>query len=175
MDGLLLVDDAHGIGTVGPSGKGSPEAARLPPAAFVQTGTLSKALGAFGGLVAGSAGLTASIMDRSQAFAGATPIPPPLAAAAIRSIEILQANTDMISGLQARTAAVRAALKDMGCVTGSSPAPIISISHRDTSRNERLYRDSPGAMPLRSADPGLPRQPARRAFPADTFRRSHRH
>jgi 8-amino-7-oxononanoate synthase len=158
--GLLLVDDAHGIGTVGPSGKGSPEAARLPPAAFVQTGTLSKALGAFGGLVAGSTGLAARIMDRSQAFVGATAIPPPIAAAAIRSIEILQANPGMISGLQTRTTQVREALRAMGFATGSSPAPIISVTHRDRARNERLrvillehglylplIRDYPGSPP----------------------------
>ena len=158
--GLLLVDDAHGIGTVGPSGKGSPEAARLPPAAFVQTGTLSKALGTFGGLVAGSTGLAARIMDRSQAFVAATAIPPPIAAAAIRSIEILQANPGMISGLQTRTTHVREKLRAMGFVTGSSPAPIISITHRDTARNERLrvillehglylplIRDYPGSPP----------------------------
>jgi 7-keto-8-aminopelargonate synthetase-like enzyme len=158
--GLLLVDDAHGIGTVGPRGRGSPEAARLPAAAFIQTGTLSKALGAFGGLVAGSAGLAARIIERSQAFVGATAIPPPLAAAAIRSIEILQANPGMISGLQMRTAHVRERLRAMGIDTGFSPAPIISITHRDTARNERLrlillahglylplIRDYPGSPP----------------------------
>ena len=159
-DGLLLVDDAHGIATVGPSGRGSPEAARIPPGAFVQTGTLSKALGTFGGLVAGSAGLAARIIDRSQAFAGATAIPPPMAAAAIRSIEILQANPEMIGGLQTNTAYVRERLSAMGFVTGFSPAPIISITHRDTARNERLrlillehglylplIRDYPGSPP----------------------------
>ena len=158
--GLLLVDDAHGIGTIGPSGKGSPEAARLPPVAFVQTGTLSKALGTFGGLVAGSAGLAARIIDRSQAFVGATAIPPPIAAAAIRSIEILQSNPGMITGLQTRTVQARETLKAMGFAAGSSPAPIISISHRDTARNERLrlillehglylplIRDYPGSPP----------------------------
>jgi 8-amino-7-oxononanoate synthase len=158
--GLLLVDDAHGIGTVGISGKGSPEAARLPPDAFVQTGTLSKALGTFGGLVAGLTGLVARIIDRSQAFAGATAIPPPIAAAAIRSIEILQENHGMISGLQTHTAQVRERLRALGFVTGSSPAPIISITHRETARNERLrlillehglylplIRDYPGSPP----------------------------
>ena len=159
-DGLLLIDDAHGIGTVGPGGRGSPEAAHLSPTAFVQTGTLSKALGAFGGFVAGSAGLAARVLDRSQAFAGATAVPPPFAAAAIRSIEILQANPGMISGLQRRTRLVRERLNGTGFATGSSPAPIISISHRDTARNERmrsillehglylpLVRDYPGSPP----------------------------
>jgi 7-keto-8-aminopelargonate synthetase-like enzyme len=158
--GLLLVDDAHGIGTVGPRGKGSPEAAGLPPDAFVQTGTLSKALGAFGGLVAGSTGLTARIVDRSQAFMGTTALPPPFAAAAIRSIEILQANPGVIGELQERTVRVRERLGTMGFTTKSSPAPIISITQGDAARNERmrlnllahglyapLIRDYPGSPP----------------------------
>jgi 7-keto-8-aminopelargonate synthetase-like enzyme len=159
-NGLLLVDDAHGIGTVGLRGKGSPEAAHLPPVAFVQTGTLSKALGTFGGLVAGATGLAARIVDRSQAFVGATPIPPPIAAAAIRSIEILQANPGMVSGLQRHTMEVRERLRAMGFVAGSSPAPIISITHRNPIKNARLrlillehglylplIRDYPGSPP----------------------------
>jgi 8-amino-7-oxononanoate synthase len=158
--GLLLVDDAHGIGTVGPRGQGAPRAAGLPASAFVQTGTLSKALGTFGGLVVGPAGLAAKVLERSQAFVGATPIPPPLAAAAIRSIEILRANPGMIDGLQERTARTRARLASMGFAVGSSPAPIVSVSHRDVAKNERLrlrllehgiypplIRDYPGSPP----------------------------
>ncbi|HSB81240.1 MAG TPA: pyridoxal phosphate-dependent aminotransferase family protein, partial [Candidatus Methylomirabilis sp.] len=78
--GALLVDDAHGIAVVGPTGKGSPEEAGLSGGSFIQTGTLSKGLGAFGGLVAGQTGLAGKIAEKSLAFVGGTPIPPPLAA-----------------------------------------------------------------------------------------------
>jgi 7-keto-8-aminopelargonate synthetase-like enzyme len=159
LGGLLLVDDAHGIGTVGPSGKGSPEATRLPQGSFIQTGTLSKALGTFGGLVAGSTALAARIKDGSKAFVAATAIPPPIAAAAIRSIEILQADPGMISGLQTRTAHVRERLAAMGFATGSSPAPIISITHHDTGRNQRLrliLLEHGLYVPLISDYPGSP-------------------
>jgi 7-keto-8-aminopelargonate synthetase-like enzyme len=159
QNGLLVVDDAHGIATVGPGGRGSPAAAGLPSGAFVQTGTLSKALGAFGGLAAGPAWLAARIMERSQAFVGATPVPPPIAAAAIRSIEILQGHTEMISTLQARTANVRERLNAMGFATGSSPAPIVSVTHRDAARNERLRTillERGFYVPLISDYPGSP-------------------
>ena len=137
-DGLLVVDDAHGIATVGTAGKGSPAAADLPAAAFIQTATLSKALGAFGGLAAGPAWLAARVLERSHAYMGATPVPPPMAAAAIRSLEILQRHPAMISGLQERTAMVRKRLNAMGFATGASPAPIVSITRRNAERNERL-------------------------------------
>lgn len=136
--GALLVDDAHGIGVVGPSGKGSPEEAGLPAESFIHTGTLSKGLGAFGGLVAGPAGLADKIAEKSQAFVGATPIPPPLAAAAIRSIGILQENPGLIVGLRGRMLRVRERVRALGFHVPSSPAPILSITHHDVDKNLRL-------------------------------------
>jgi 8-amino-7-oxononanoate synthase len=136
--GALLVDDAHGIAVVGPSGKGSPEEAGLPSESFVQTGTLSKGLGTFGGLVAGPAGLAGKIVGKSPAFIGATPIPPPIAAAAIRSIEILQGSPGLIAVLRARILRARERLQAMGFRVLSSPAPILSITHHDAGKNLRL-------------------------------------
>jgi 7-keto-8-aminopelargonate synthetase-like enzyme len=132
------VDDAHGIATVGPNGRGSLAAGGLPQDAFVQTATLSKALGAFGGLAAGPPWLAERIIEKSNAYVGATPVPPPLAAAAIRAIEILQEHPEMIRGLQERTADVRRRLNAMGFRAGFSPAPIVSVTHHNTARNERL-------------------------------------
>jgi len=158
--GVLVVDDAHGVAAVGPNGKGSPALAGVPTDAFVQTGTLSKAIGAFGGFASGPTHLATSILERSHAYVGATPVPPPLAAAAIRSLEILHEHPEMISGLQERTANVRKRLNAMGFATGSSPAPIVSVSHRNAAKNERLnaillkrgfyiplIRDYPGSPP----------------------------
>ena len=136
--GALLVDDAHGIAVVGPSGKGSPAEAGLPMESFIQTGTLSKGLGVFGGLVAGAAGLAAKIVEKSRAFVGGTPIPPPIAAAAIRSIEILQENPGLIAGLRGRMLRVRTRVRGMGLRVPSSPAPILSITHHDAGKNLRL-------------------------------------
>lgn len=136
--GALLVDDAHGIAVVGPTGKGSPEEAGLPGGSFIQTGTLSKGLGAFGGLVAGQAGLAGKIVERSLAFVGGTPIPPPLAAAALRSIEILHESPGLITGLRGRMLRVRERIRAMGFRIPSSPAPILSITHHDVNKNQRL-------------------------------------
>ncbi len=138
IGGALLVDDAHGIAVVGPGGKGSPAEAGLPAEAFIQTGTLSKGLGTFGGVVAGPAALAGKIPEKSLAFVGATPIPPPLAAAAIRSIAILQASPGLLASLRARALRVRERVRALGFRVPASPAPILSITHHDTGKNLRL-------------------------------------
>jgi len=138
QDGRLLVDDSHGLAVVGATGKGSPEAAGLPAGSFLQTGTFSKGFGAYGGLVAGAADTRERAAERSRAFVGATPIPPPLAAAALRAIDLLQAEPALISGLQARMRAVRARVHGLGFPQGASEAPILSITHGDGRRNRRL-------------------------------------
>lgn len=136
--GALLVDDAHGIGVVGPTGQGSAAEARLPAEAFIQTGTLSKALGGFGGLVAGAAGLTARVVENSQAFVGATPLPPPFAAAGLRALEILRESPRLITGLRERMLRVRGRVRALGFRVPESPAPILSITHHDVKKNSGL-------------------------------------
>jgi 8-amino-7-oxononanoate synthase len=138
FDGLLLVDDAHGIAVVGPGGKGSPAEAGLPPEAFIQAGTLSKGLGAFGGVVAGPAAIAAKIPEKSLTYVGATPIPPPLAAAAVRSLEILQASPGLLASLRARALRARERVRAMGFRVVSSPSPVLSVTHGDTGKNLRL-------------------------------------
>jgi 7-keto-8-aminopelargonate synthetase-like enzyme len=156
--GVLIVDDAHGIAVVGPGGKGSPAEAGLPAEAFIQTGTLSKGLGTFGGIVAGPAALAGKILEKSLTFVGATPIPPPLAAAAIRSIEIVQASPGLIAGLRARALRVRECVRALGFRVPSSPAPVLSVTHHDTEKNLRLRALllQRGIYPTFSNYPGSP-------------------
>jgi glycine C-acetyltransferase/8-amino-7-oxononanoate synthase len=123
---------------VGPGGKGSPAEAGLPAEAFIQTGTLSKGLGTFGGVVAGPAAIAGKILEKSLTFVGATPIPPPLAAAAIRSIAILQASPGLLASLRARVLHVRERVRALGFRVPASPAPILSVTHHDTDKNLRL-------------------------------------
>jgi 7-keto-8-aminopelargonate synthetase-like enzyme len=158
FDGALLVDDAHGIAVVGPGGKGSPAEAGLPAEAVIQAGTLSKGLGTFGGVVAGPATLPGRICETSPTFVGATPIPPPLAAAAIRSMEILRTNPGLLASLRARALRVRESLRSMGFRVVSSPAPILSVTHRDADKNLRLRTllVERGIYPTFSNYPGSP-------------------
>lgn len=87
--GLLVIDDCHGFGVLGARGRGSLEAAGVRDPRLVVTGTLSKALGSYGGFVAGSRARIAAVRERSELYAGTTPLPPPLAAAARAALAIL--------------------------------------------------------------------------------------
>jgi 7-keto-8-aminopelargonate synthetase-like enzyme len=138
VGGRLMVDDSHGLGVVGPTGKGAAEEAGLPAQACILTGSYAKAFGVFGGLLAGSAGLFAKVVERSRTFTGATPLPPHLAAAALRSIGVLREHPEMIAGLRARTFHARARLRAMGLPSCDSPAPILSVTHLDERNNQHL-------------------------------------
>jgi 8-amino-7-oxononanoate synthase len=78
----LLLDDAHGLGVVGPGGRGSVAAAGLPAAAVTAlVGTLGKALGTCGAFVAGSAALIETLIQRARTYIYTTAPPPAVAAA----------------------------------------------------------------------------------------------
>jgi 7-keto-8-aminopelargonate synthetase-like enzyme len=140
LDGMLLVDDSHGIAVVGATGKGSPEVAGLPAGSFIQTGTFSKGFGTFGGLVAGPAEIRSLASERSHAFVGATPVPPPLAAAALAAVAVLEAEPELISGLQARMRRLRTRTQAMGFQRIDSEAAILSVTFRDELRNQAFAR-----------------------------------
>ena len=89
QSGRILVDDAHGAGLLGPNGRGTPELSRVSRAQIIQTITLSKAFGIYGGAILGSRALTERIRDRSRAYIGSTPLPLPLTAAALVAVQIL--------------------------------------------------------------------------------------
>ncbi len=74
-DALILVDDAHGAGVLGRTGKGTLEHAGVSRRRIIQTMTLSKAFGAYGGAILGTARLRQRILDRSRMFVGSTPCP----------------------------------------------------------------------------------------------------
>jgi len=87
---VLLVDDAHGAGTLGSTGKGVVELEGVPRSRVIQTVTLSKAFGVYGGLILGSGGLREKILAKSGMFVGSTPLPLPLANAAQTALHILR-------------------------------------------------------------------------------------
>lgn len=88
-DAWLIVDDAHGLGVLGNTGRGSVEAAGIPAAAVpVLIGTLGKAFGVFGAFAAGSAELIETLINRARTYIYTTAPPPGLAAAALRALTI---------------------------------------------------------------------------------------
>jgi 8-amino-7-oxononanoate synthase len=154
----LLIDDAHGMATIGPTGKGSWEQSGIPRESVFQTGTLSKGLGGFGGIVVGSNDLIDKIHRRSAAFTGSTPVPMPLAAAALKSIEILSKRPEKISLLQERSLRVKSLFGGLGFQTSPGPGPICSVTFLDAEKNRLLGEalKAAGIYPVYINYPGSP-------------------
>jgi 7-keto-8-aminopelargonate synthetase-like enzyme len=138
--GTLLLDDAHGAGTLGKSGRGTPEEAGISSKRIIQTVTLSKAFGVYGGAVLGSRKLREAIVARSRIFVGNTPLPLPLASAAIKSIAILKADRNLRTRLAENTAYVRHELALHGIPVSNTPGPIIPLIPKNRPETEHLKR-----------------------------------
>ena len=139
-DGLLLVDDAHGAGTIGRTSRGTVELAGVSRARVVQTITLSKAFGVYGGAVLGSRALRARLAATSHAFIGSTPLPLPLAHAAGASLRVLRTDRGLRQRLEQNARFVKNALRAAGLVVSDTPGPIVAIHFADVKQNSRISR-----------------------------------
>jgi 7-keto-8-aminopelargonate synthetase-like enzyme len=138
--GGLLLDDAHGAGTLGKTGRGTPEQAGVSARRIIQTVTLSKAFGVYGGAVLGPRELREAIVARSRIFVGNTPLPLPLANAAITSIALLKADRNLRKRLINNTTFVKSALARHGFSVVKSPSPIIPFIPETAEQAAELKR-----------------------------------
>jgi len=139
-DAWMLVDDAHGAGILGRRGRGTVELAGIRRERVIQTMTLSKALGVYGGAILGSRQLRGRIIARSRVFVGGTPLPLPLANAALTAVKVLKANAGWRTRLHRRAAGIKAALRDRGWSLPDAPGPIIPFVPRDEREAAALKR-----------------------------------
>ncbi len=136
----LLVDDCHGLGTVGATGRGSLELAGISRERVIQTGTLSKALGSFGGFILGDKNLVQRVFADSQLFIGSTPPPLPLVAAAREALVRLRNQPAFLRRLHANVSAVKTALLAAGRIPAITPGPICRVVPRDETDRKDLSR-----------------------------------
>jgi 7-keto-8-aminopelargonate synthetase-like enzyme len=124
---LILVDDAHGAGILGAKGRGTPEFAGVSRRRLIQTITLSKAFGVFGGAILGGAALRKAIFQSSPMFAGSTPLPPPLAAAALRAVEMVRSDPRLRLRLEKNIRYAKSVLRGHGFAVQAAPTPILTF------------------------------------------------
>jgi 7-keto-8-aminopelargonate synthetase-like enzyme len=124
-DGLLVVDDAHGGGTIGATGKGAVEIEGVRGVRVVQNVTLSKAFGVYGGAVLCSRAVRAKLVERSHIFTGSTPLPLPLAAGAMGAIDTLRRDKNLRRRLVNNSNHVKRALRKAGLPLPDAPGPIL--------------------------------------------------
>jgi len=164
----LMVDEAHGLGVLGPTGKGIAEAQGIDPRAVeIWMGTLSKTLGACGGYIAGSRPLIDILRFNAPGFVYSVGLATPLAAAATKALEIMLREPERVSRLQANgqrfLAAARAAGLDTGLSQGIAVTPVIlGHSIRAVLASDLLYEAGISALPI--IYPAVPEKLARLRF-----------
>ena len=124
---LLMVDDAHATGVLGPHGGGTADYFGLHDQIDIQMGTLSKALASEGGFIAGKRSLIDYLINTSRSFIFSTALSPATIAVARKALEIVQIEPKRRDTLLANSAWFRAELRNAGLNVAGNEAPIISI------------------------------------------------
>jgi glycine C-acetyltransferase len=135
---IMMVDDAHASGVFGRNGRGTVDHFDVHGRVDVQVGTLSKAIGALGGYVAGPRSLVEFLYHRARPFLFSTSHPPSVAATCLAAIEVLETEPALIERLWENARFFKAGLQGLGFDTGLSESPITPV----------IVGEAPAAMKL---------------------------
>ncbi|MBV8602174.1 MAG: aminotransferase class I/II-fold pyridoxal phosphate-dependent enzyme, partial [Candidatus Eremiobacteraeota bacterium] len=132
---IVVVDDSHGTGVMGTTGRGTIEHYGLTGQVDVITGTLGKALGgAAGGFVAGSRALIETLIQRSRPQLFSNALPATVACSSLAAIEYLQGHPELVAQLREKTEYFRQGLKRIGYKPLESESAIVPIIVGETAR-----------------------------------------
>lgn len=134
----MVIDEAHGVGVVGPHGAGLAAHLGLGREIDVHIGTLSKALGSYGAYVAGSRTLIDYLLNRARSFIFSTGLAPALAAAATAAIRMMRATPEIIARLWDNAAHLRACLQGAGFSLGATASPILPVMIGDSDSSLKM-------------------------------------
>ena len=148
----VFVDDAHASGVLGRDGRGSVDHFGLHGRVAIQVGTLSKAVGALGGYVAGSTALREILTQRSRPFLFSTSHPPAVVAACREALRVMQEQPELHERLWANTRRFKSELARLGFDTGRSETPITPVMMGDPETamrfSDRLMGEGVFAQPV---------------------------
>jgi glycine C-acetyltransferase len=160
---IMMVDDAHASGVFGRNGRGTIDHFSMHGRVDIQVGTLSKAIGALGGYVAGSRALVEFLYHRARPFLFSTSHPPAVAAACIAALDVLEQEPQIIERLWENTRFFKSGLQTLGFNTGLSESPITPVIVGDGALamklSDRLFQEGVFAQGI--AFPTVARDKAR--------------
>jgi len=140
---IMMVDDAHASGVFGKNGRGTIDHFDVHGRVDIQVGTLSKAIGALGGYVAGNRNLIDFLYHRARPFLFSTSHPPAVAAACIAALDVLLEEPQIMERLWDNTRFFKEGLVQLGFDTGISESPITPViagdSAKATTLSDRLF------------------------------------
>ncbi|MBM3457819.1 MAG: aminotransferase class I/II-fold pyridoxal phosphate-dependent enzyme, partial [Armatimonadetes bacterium] len=140
-DAIVVVDDSHGTGVMGPTGRGVAEHFGLLQEVDIVTSTLGKALGgAAGGFVAGPAALCDVLAQRSRPQLFSNALPPTVACSARRALQVLRTEPKLVARLQENTRYFRGLLQEQGLRPLEGESAIVPILVGETAFAIRISR-----------------------------------
>ncbi|NMC13212.1 MAG: glycine C-acetyltransferase [Chloroflexi bacterium] len=162
-DAILMVDDAHGEGVLGKGGRGIVDHFGLHGKVDVEIGTLSKAFGVVGGVVAGNPLVVEWLRQRGRPFLFSSAMTAPDTAACLAALDILEASTELVDKLWENTKFFKAELQRLGFNTGQSVTPITPIMLGEAPVAQQFSRElfENGVFAMAIGFPTVPRGKAR--------------
>jgi 8-amino-7-oxononanoate synthase len=157
-DALLVVDDAHGTGTMGPQGCGTISHFGLSDSRIVQLGTLSKALGSQGGFVAGARVLIELLINRARTFIFETALAPSCAAAALQALRIVRDESERVAQLQANARLLR---EKLGIAPSCTPIIPVILGSESAALHASSLVQAQGFLVPAIRPPTVPRGTSR--------------
>ncbi|HET6547475.1 MAG TPA: glycine C-acetyltransferase [Solirubrobacter sp.] len=131
-DAMVMVDDSHAVGFVGERGRGTPELCGVLDRVDIITGTLGKALGgASGGYTSGPAEIVALLRQRSRPYLFSNTLAPPIVAASLKVLELLEGGSELRARLRENTARFRSRMTELGFDILPGDHPIVPIMYGD--------------------------------------------
>jgi glycine C-acetyltransferase len=140
-DILLMVDDAHGEGVLGKGGRGIVDHFGLHGKVDVEVGTMSKAFGVVGGVVAGKSVIIEWLRQRGRPFLFSSAVTVPDAAACLAAIDLLENSTQLVDKLWDNAKYFNAEMKNLGFNTGVSATPITPIMLGEAPLAQQFSRE----------------------------------
>lgn len=137
---LLMVDDAHGEGVLGKGGRGIVDHFDLHGKVDIEIGTMSKAFGVVGGVVAGKQIIIDWLRQRGRPFLFSSAMTAPDVAACTAAIDVLEGSTELVDRLWANTNLFKEEMKKFGFDTGLTQTPIVPIMLGDAPLAQRFSR-----------------------------------
>jgi glycine C-acetyltransferase len=131
---LVMVDDSHAVGVLGPQGRGTPHLYGVADRVDIVTGTLGKALGgASGGYTSGRREIVRLLRQRSRPHLFSNSVPPPVVATTLKVLELIETKDDLRSRLQANAASFRQRLGEGRLDVPAGEHPIVPVMYGEAS------------------------------------------
>ncbi len=160
---LTMVDDAHGEGVLGRGGRGIVDHFGLHGTFDVEVGTLSKAFGVVGGVIAGKKAIVDYIRQKARPFLFSSAVTPADTAACLAAVNLLEESEALVAKLWENAAYFRAELQRLGFDTGKSQTPIVPVMLGDAGLAKQFSRElfAAGVFAMSIGFPTVPRGMAR--------------